>query len=499
VTVLEERGLFWWHGEPVPDTQFAADASVQGLLSITDDGSSTLALDGCLPSDKRAWAVLSRDPQELKGKLIEGILISSGKHVLLLDLARHGGYFRSNNVSQDGFRAIHCLITDKKFPPLADATLFNSLDIDLAGYEAWLRLGSINSVRTESTITVEYQKKDTVKFDIDEGRVFIKYAVLGPMLGSHRDDILSLKEKAYLVYSPNTPLSLDEMRHKFRSLEDLFIILTNSDCCFVWPTISLAMNEEILTFEWYSYRHRSGVEPPRWHECTTNFVGLREVFGQIVSNWMAKRKEFGPGFYLYIGIRRNWRLYIEHLFVNLIWGLEALHRKKNIEPANSEIKERVARLLDCIVDDKDKKWLKKRLKHAHEPNLEQRLFEVIESVPLNITAVRLRSFASRCARIRNDVSHFGEQSNDLQHEEFMEEVSQKARALSTLYYLIILSEIGVDTETINDWVYVRSFQAKVTLVEAGLLDHSVLRPQATPVAREVVVRSSPAGREASRA
>ena len=73
--------------------------------------------------------------------------------------------------------------------------------------------------------------------------------------------------------------------------------------------------------------------------------------------WMKTREEFGPGFYLYLEIRRNWRVYTEHLFVNLIWGLEALHRKKNIEPAASTIKERAVRITERIDNVKDKEWL----------------------------------------------------------------------------------------------------------------------------------------------
>ncbi len=209
--------------------------------------------------------------------------------------------------------------------------------------------------------------------------------------------------------------------------------------------------------------------------------------------WMKKREEFGPGFYLYLGIRRNWRLYTEHLFVNLIWGLEALHRKKNIEPAFSTIKERVARIIGRIDNVKDKEWLAERLKYAHEPNLEQRLFEVIESVPLNIETKRLRAFASRCAKIRNDISHFGEQGSGLGHEEFMEEVARKARALAILYHMVILHEIGLDTKTINDWVYVGSFEARARLVEAGLLDDSVLKPQTPPPAPKTEASAEPPG------
>ena len=320
MTILEERGLFWWHSEPVPDTRFAPDASALGLLSIGDDGVATLLLDGFLPSDKGQWAVLSQDPRELKGKLIEGILIGTRKRVLLIDLIRHGGIFRTNSLSQDGFRSTHCLVSDSSFPPISDDVLFSAVEIDLTGYEAWLRLGSINSVRTESSISVEYRKSDPITFEFEDGQVSIDYKLLGPIIGSHRGDSLSLNEKASLVYRPKTSMSLEGMRRQLRSLEDLLIILTNSDYCLPWPPkITLALPLKDLTFEWYLYRIRSSADPPHWHDCLTNFVQIREIFGTIVSAWIKKREQFGPGFYLYLAVRRNWRLYTEHLFVNLIW------------------------------------------------------------------------------------------------------------------------------------------------------------------------------------
>jgi hypothetical protein len=72
VTVLEERGVFWWHHEPSPENCFAPQSSVPGLLKISYDGAITLDLDGYFPSDKGAWSVLP-DMGECKGKIIEGI------------------------------------------------------------------------------------------------------------------------------------------------------------------------------------------------------------------------------------------------------------------------------------------------------------------------------------------------------------------------------------------------------------------------------------------
>jgi hypothetical protein len=480
MTILEERGLFWWHGEPFPDTHFAPDAAVLGLLTIDDDGLATLVLDGCLPSAKGRWAALSTDPGELKGKHIEGNLSTSGKHVLMADLVRHGGRFRSNNLSQEGYRAIHCLVSFSRFPKIGADSLFHSLKIDLKGHEAWLRLGSIEILRTDKTMTATYNKNEPIVYEIDEGTLAVEYGVLGPIRGKSKDHMLDLEEKAFLVYNPKVGLTLNYLRRRFREFEDLFILLTNSDYCFLWPTISLMVDGRSLVFEWYSYRKRGSAEAPNWHECLTSFVSLRDSLGGIASAWMKKREKFGPGFYLYLGIRRDVPLYTEHRFVNLIWGLEALHRKKSIDADGSKTKARVARIVDQITDVKDKKWLRAKLKNAHEPNLAQRIFEVITSVELNFDAARLRDFANRCSDIRNELSHFGAQKDGRSYDEFIREVAVKSDALASIYHMVILHEIGIDDEIIVEWVHARSFSTRANFVEAGLLDESALRPPTPP-------------------
>jgi hypothetical protein len=85
MAVFEERGLFWWHGEPIPDRRFAPDAAISGLLSIADEGFTDLILDGCLPTDQGTFAMLSQNHIQLKGKSIEGILTPSNRHILLVD------------------------------------------------------------------------------------------------------------------------------------------------------------------------------------------------------------------------------------------------------------------------------------------------------------------------------------------------------------------------------------------------------------------------------
>jgi hypothetical protein len=189
----------------------------------------------------------------------------------------------------------------------------------------------------------------------------------------------------------------------------------------------------------------------------------------------------GPGFYLYLGFRRSAPIYVENRFVTLITGLEALHRKIKNDAGERGVKEKVVRIIASVIDKKDKKWLTNRLKNAHEPNLEKRLFDLFTSVDLHIDKKRLILFASQCSMIRNDLSHFGEQRNGIEYQAFIRDVTNKNEALSIIYHMIILREIGIDENMIRDWIYNRSFSAEAYLVEANLLDKRVPQ-QAKPSA-----------------
>ena len=182
------------------------------------------------------------------------------------------------------------------------------------------------------------------------------------------------------------------------------------------------------------------------------------------------------------------KFYPEHRFVNLIWGIEALHRKKYADksPPETELKTKatVIRIIDQIEQSKDKKWLKGKLKNAHEPNLQQRIFEVLSVVPINLDTKKIRTFAMRCAELRNEISHFGSQRHGENYQEFMQELTKKSEALSVVYHMLILREIGIEGKVLQWWIYEgpHSYREKRTLAEGGLLDDTTLKPVTPTVA-----------------
>jgi len=488
--VLDERGLFWWHHDSIPEGQFAPNSCVSGLLKIDDDGRVTLELDGQLHSHKGGMAVLPsfQDAAELRGKRIEGRLKASNKHVLLSELMKIGGRFSTNGLSYETYDARNCLVGNHQLPKTTEEMGYNELEIDLTGLEEWFRLGSIESNRTETTLSVSYNQDGVEHFKFGNAEFAITYDLRGPSLGKYKTDKLQLTETVSLKITLRGPVTLTEMRDELGNFEDLFVLLTDSEYCLTWPTIAVQMEKRRWTYKWYSSRLHSDALPPRIHESPTNFAQIRGRFGDIASAWKKKREQFGPGFYLYLAVRRGMKFYVEHRFVNLIWGLEALHRKKHSgmspAPAEVKLKAKIDRIVNQVKPAADRKWLEKRLKNAHELRLEQRIADVISGVPINLDVKNIRTCAKRCAELRNDISHFGSQRHGESYQEFVQELVKISEALAVVYHMLILYEIGIDEKTLNWWVYEgpRAYREKRALVEGGLLDANALKPAPPPVA-----------------
>lgn len=196
------------------------------------------------------------------------------------------------------------------------------------------------------------------------------------------------------------------------------------------------------------------------------------TFGNILAAWTENREKFGPGFYLYVGNRRGMDLFAENEFNNLVFGLEAFHRNLYLQEENVALGNKINRILGTVENHRDRKWLEGRLKSSGEPNLQQRLFEMLHPVQIGTTEKKLQSFTKKCAEFRNDLSHFGQVRTGSAYDEHLEELSYTSRALGYLYHARILQEIGIEPEKVEAIFKssFHSFQIRYVLWKAGLID-----------------------------
>lgn len=466
--ILEERGRFWWHDKPVPEGCWAPNSENTqiGTLKIDDEGRSTLELDGFLPRIDSSFHLFLHYQELLSHKRsIQGLLKGSNKYILLENVQGFGGMFRTSGISYPGYTANRSLISDDIFrhEPLS----FQKMEIDLKGLEQWLRLGNIKVNSDDpDRISFSYERPEEIHYPLDDGELVISYRYNNVFRfpDSFR---FSFNENVTLSYCPKENKSLEEMEQQFFLIHDFLIMLIGSSFELESPYL---INDG-TRMKFYLTRMKGSSKEVEWFNCWTNFVQLKRGFGKFFSTWRKKRESFGSGFYLYLGNLRKMDLYVENRFMNMIWGLESLHRRKHEGPENPKILEKVQRILACITRKEDRDWLKKQLENAAEPALADRIFQLFSSIPLNIEKEKLKEFSKVCADTRHDISHFGgkrDEEDGISYSDFTIKVAKISEVITYLYHALILHEIGVkiDIKNMNQ----KGWRLKQALASLGLIE-----------------------------
>lgn len=345
------------------------------------------------------------------------------------------------------------------------------MSVVLDGFEQWVHAGDIVVNQNQRELKLSLQTEDQSSYDTQAGRLELIHGFKGTR-PSPTDSAVSVRLQSIIRFTPSKRTNALGMKAAFRSIQDLLLILTNSPRQLDWPTIQSGSQNTPIRL--YFERFGSKGKDLQWHQSWTSFPRLKKDFGKIFDAWHTQRDRAGPGIHLFLGTKRDIPLYVEHRFVNLVWGLESLHRRG--APSNAsklaDKKERILSRLFTLKSD-DKRWLKLKLSYIlDEPSLETRLFEVLKPIGLNLEERRLEKFAKTCANLRNDLSHFGGERTPGQYDGFIGEIRAVLDALSTLYHLLILKLIGLTDEQLayvafqrpESQIVARSFE------RAGLID-----------------------------
>ncbi len=244
-TLLDVKGYFWWSDEVIPDGQFAPSDCVAGTLTINDSGRTNLQLYGMLPREGGRLAGFF--DQNIYTKSIKGILAGDSHKVFLSDLHRNGANANTNGPSAEGFWALKCLITHGDVYADADAT-FNELYFDLQGFEDWLQLKNIHIESQDGNFEIRYRKPEPIEWDVEIGRVGIIYDARYPF--GYRRSEADIKEQVRLRLQLETAINIDAVRETATRVEDLMILLTDSERGLPFPQLKLS-NSDILCTLYY--------------------------------------------------------------------------------------------------------------------------------------------------------------------------------------------------------------------------------------------------------
>ncbi|MFM0377871.1 hypothetical protein PQQ72_12770 [Paraburkholderia strydomiana] len=467
--IIDEQGHFWWYDEDYPENHAVPEHYVTGNFKIDKAGATTLDLDGLMPGAEGHTGYFASVEDGQAPRAIQGVLKESGRRVLLLDAVRSGGTFHSDRFSHSEYFASFSLVGAEPPPRAAKALTFSAFDVELKGFEEWLDVGSINVVRTNRTIKLSNKRIPDLEYETSSGRLIIKHHLVDSRIGSPKHYEVALREYLSLQMHFKRGETAEGVLSELAMLQNLFIVLTDSDFPLSWPTVTVTRSRR--KFSLFFHRLQGSDKPPTLRNCPVRFSSIKESFGAICGKWKSGLKEHGAGYFAFPSTKRKIDQYAENKFSNLVYGLESFHRSKfGSRPRDNALQEKIDEILSQV-GTRHRRWLRGALQFQGEPSLKERLIALFSTLPIELNGALLDDFAKRCADLRNDIAHFGGKRTRESTADFLLVVSRLTEALSVLYHMVLLLDIGVSETHVRKWATAghKAHAIRYHLAEAGLV------------------------------
>jgi hypothetical protein len=465
--ILEKKGHFMWlHSKNDGER-------VHGLISVDGNGLAILKLEGSLLGDEvPRGRPIKPEEIEVGNRSIVGQLSEDEVRIYLYDLSVLYVYRHSNGKIAENYRANYCLVGKSPNQNTFGPFLASRQSISLKGLEEWLRFAGIEV----DFDTVDEKSIQQVAAPLDGGDSLVIRREISriPQIDVKDFSNMAFAQQDWLDYIPSQPITVDQMKYQFAEIEEFLALLTGHYYYLEWPTL-YSDDEESASYTLYFWRSLGVSSSPEMREIWIFFPQVRERLGSLFSAWREKKGKYGPGFYLYISNLRTPSLYIEHRFMNLVWGIESFHRNGfPNEQSDPKTKAMIDEVLMCVEKQalpKVHRWLQGKLKRGDEPNLQRRILDVLSTHGVGIDRKRLSRFAEICMHRRNEISHFGGAKTSEDRWRFLRAIQELDGALSHLYHAVLLQEIGLDHALLMKCFYQHpiSWRIQPALERVGLV------------------------------
>ena len=419
-----------------------AEEHVYGTLGILENGRTEIELDGVMPTDQHPF-VENLSHIEPRSD-ISGLNIRSNEYFCLVSPRVIARSSSSSGFSHQKWSSFLCLVRAGS-PFKSQMPKYSSLRISLCGFEEWLGVqGSMPKFKRGPRVQLKHTGQKDVVYKLDDGSITIEFN-LNVSISNPSGTKTTLTEEACLIYRFKIQRDVNSIFQVHRDLNDILLLVTDRERGLAWPAIK-HRREKLWTSVYFEISNR-GQDMVTRADCWTYFPQIKQDFGRILNTWRVRFSESRPAFYLYGGTRRQESIYTEHKFINLVWGLEALSNPTYQITSNKKLLAKVDRIRSLIeksqLKSSDKSMAIRNINYALLPTLADRLIEIIGSLDVNINSVKIKTFAEKCAEIRNSLSHEGGARPGESYSDFIQNVVNMSIALDVIYHLKLLQELGL--------------------------------------------------------
>jgi hypothetical protein len=253
--ILEERGFFWWLGEAVPKSRYAAPFGVPGVLTIHEDGRARLNVTETLlkrpfldmASENRA--LLDGNPDAFKGKTIAGRIHGQSRCVYLAKIMyRSLGRSVDDKPTEEFYSDLS--IVGYTTTIRAESSLrFSKLSISLDGLEDWRKSDVI--VVNEETKDGAHRSRNVaytetpIEYPLKDGALSLRSIVHCTAVEGIPYRELSMRQYDFLDYHRKRALSVEGMQQEFTYIEQFLALLTGTYYSLDWPQVSMEKGRQV--------------------------------------------------------------------------------------------------------------------------------------------------------------------------------------------------------------------------------------------------------------
>lgn len=335
-----------------------------------------------------------------------------------------------------------------------DELLFDSVEFSLENLEEWVNIQGFNvNVSSHDSYQISYERPKDLFFHIND-------QVTGNLCFRNntpfsRNPIIRLSQENYFELKFNGQLSLKDVIENVWRMRQFITLMMFEETKIKWINV-IKDNKKLKIFYKQSSKEDI-VESDRLYLISLRVLGQR--FELAIKKWFEIVKDLDPVIaILHSNIGKSQGFY-QNDFLNMVQAVEAFDRRQlqdtqQLQAANEP---RLNRILQCIEDQNDKKWLSERLTFSYEPNLRTRLTKLcvlhkeilfMDSVSKN----QLKPMIMHIVETRNYYTHF---DPSLEKKKKVSTVINQTFFLKMLLTYCILDQIGLDSEYLMPSVYHR--------------------------------------------
>lgn len=401
----KKAGYFW-----LPDKQ---SKKIPGTLTICDGGDIELEVVGLF--DESIEALNYKDDlSRIVGHVEEDGLVTL-----------ENCFYKKKNIAFGGI-AKSLIYVNQVLSGVAyekdEQVTFNTVSFSVEGLNEWLGITgiSVSYGKDYRTATIDCTPQDEIVYNLIDGfklHIFFRYT----LPGFPNTTEAKITQQAYFKLSSEEAKDLSAFINVLHQITYLLCFavdatVTISDVSATSNEIMMEVAEDRkkpadIKIYYPSLPFSENLPKIDIHRMLFRFDHIRENAEAIFNNWLNAYSMIRPALGLYFSAVTGTHKYLDGRFLALAQGLETYHRRTSSETImeRGRFRKLVATLL-CLCPKEHRKWLRGRLYHGNEINLDQRIKKIIDPYKSCLGNSKQRNKLIRgVVSTRNYLTHYSEE------------------------------------------------------------------------------------------